>query len=178
MPRLAFHLLTVGAVARLYAILAGDVPSCADGDHDGRRRAAAGVRSVADGKGAGSAGVKKAARRRLVELPRNPSSVAGLMRRINQRPHPLPTTIAGHLRPLAWANPHVVAGSADSSDHSWRPVDSATSRMVPVSPGGRVRASARSVSSTDASGSSRAIAEMRTCPIARRVFVGETQSPA
>lgn len=26
-PRLAFHLLTVGAVARLYAILAGDVPS-------------------------------------------------------------------------------------------------------------------------------------------------------
>jgi hypothetical protein len=26
-PRLAFHLLTVGAVARLYAILAGDVQS-------------------------------------------------------------------------------------------------------------------------------------------------------
>ena len=31
------------------------------------------------------------------------------MRRINQRPNPLPATIAGHLLPLAWANPHVQA---------------------------------------------------------------------
>ena len=33
----------------------------------------------------------------------------GFRRRINQRPHPLPAAIAGHLRPLSWADPHVQA---------------------------------------------------------------------
>ena len=31
------------------------------------------------------------------------------MRRINQRPNPLPATIAGHLLPLAWTDPDVQA---------------------------------------------------------------------
>ena len=42
------------------------------------------------------------------------------MRRINQRPNPLPATIAGHLLPLAWTDPDVQAFRALSDRHDCR----------------------------------------------------------
>jgi len=42
------------------------------------------------------------------------------MRRINQRPNPLPATIAGHLLPLAWTDPDVQAFRALADRHDCR----------------------------------------------------------
>ena len=42
------------------------------------------------------------------------------MRRINQRPHPLPAAVAGHLRPLSWADSHVQAIGPLSDRHDGR----------------------------------------------------------
>ena len=42
------------------------------------------------------------------------------MRRINQRPNPLPATIADHLRPLSWADSHVQAFGPLSDRHDGR----------------------------------------------------------